>query len=259
VNEIVNRSGYPVMLQPVQSPDRPLSLGQPVAQPKSLLQSILKGLFWGTIFAALLLVGLVFGGWWMLNNTMRDVLNTDTKTTVVTGAAVVESIKRVNKQIFIEHYNAVDIDYTEAPDGWLNILPIKQTFVVLLRGRVPAGFDLSQLSEKDVWISADHRRIQLTLPPPTIFAENVNVDFEHSRILTQNDTCPEFLCQGTIEAYKNQILPQGRNLLIEASLKSGIMEDAAVDGQRYYEQLLKSLGFEEVRVFIKGDYGVADD
>jgi len=204
------------------------------------------------LIGAILLAVVMLSGWLMLNNTVHDLLNLDTKVTVVNGAAVVESIKQVNKQIFIEHYNVVDIDYTEAPEGWLRVLPIKRSFVVLLRGRVPAGFDLRQLTAKDVWISADHRRVQLLLPPPTIFAENVNIDFEHSRILTQNDSCPDFICQQTIEAYKNQILPQGRNLLMEASQRSGILEEAAKDGQRYYEQWLKSLGFNEVRVIVKG-------
>ena len=82
----------------------------------------------------MLLAVVTLGSWLVLNNTIRDIFNHDTKVTIIDGAAVVESIKQVNKQIFIEHYNVVDVDYTEAPTGWLRVLPIKQTFVVLLRG-----------------------------------------------------------------------------------------------------------------------------
>jgi hypothetical protein len=198
---------------------------------------------------------------WLLSDMARDIFNLDTQATIITNEAVVESIRRVNKQVFIEHYNTVDIDYREAPEGWLGYLPIEQSFVLLLKGRVPAGFDLSELSPNDVWISSDGRRIQLVLPPPVIFEENVNVDFEHSRVLTQQDTCPEFICENTLDAFKSHMLPQGRQVLIEASEHSGILAQTAVDGQRYYEQFLQSLGFEEVRVIVRGEgqYSPSDD
>ena len=251
MSQSINRATYPVVAQPAVEAGRAVVPQPSAPQGRSIVRPVLKALGWGVLLAVLLVGLLTFGGWLVLNNTIQDVLTVDTKTTVITGAAVVESIKRVNKQIFVEHYNAVDIDYSEAPDGWLQVFPIKQSFVVLLRGRVPAGFDLSQLSEKDVWVSADGRRVQLVLPPPIIFAENVSIDFENSRILSQSDTCPSFLCQETITAYQSQIVPQGRTLLIEASQRSGIMESVAADGQLFYEQLLKTLGFAEVRVFIK--------
>jgi hypothetical protein len=252
MREPLNKTTYPFMLQAANEVSQPLPPDQG-RQGRSIFKELLQFLGWTMAIAAILMTIVTLGGWLVLNNTIRDVFNLDTKVTIVDGAAVVESIKRVNKQIFIEHYNVVDIDYTEAPEGWLRVLPIKQTFVVLLRGRVPAGFDVSELTPQDIWISADHRRVQLLLPPPTIFEDNVNIDFEHSRILAQSDTCPDFICQQTIEAYKNQILPEGRKLLVKASEQSGILEEAAVDGQRYYEQLLKSLGFAEVRVIIRGD------
>jgi hypothetical protein len=40
-----------------------------------------------------------------------------------------------------------------------------------------------------------------------------------------------------------------------ASQQSGILEQVANDGKVYYEQFLKSLGFEEVRVLIRGEVG----
>ncbi|MCX6050675.1 MAG: DUF4230 domain-containing protein [Chloroflexi bacterium] len=252
MSESTNKTTYPFMLQSTSQVSKPPPPEQ--NQPGgSNFKAFLQFLGWTMGIAALLMAVVTLGGWLMLNNTIRDVLKLDTKVTVINGAAVIESIKRVNKQIFIEHYNVVDVDYTEAPAGWLRVLPIKQTFVVLLRGRVPAGFDLSQLTTKDVWISDDHQRIQLILPPPTIFEDNVNIDFEHSRILAQDDTCPDFICQQTIEAYQKQILPEGRKLLVNASEQSGILEEVAEDGQRYYEQLLKSLGFAEVRVIVSNE------
>ncbi|MBE7554166.1 MAG: DUF4230 domain-containing protein [Anaerolineales bacterium] len=174
--------------------------------------------------------------------------------TVTAGPPVLEAIKHINKQIFIEHYNAVDVTFTEVPN-WVGKFGIKQEFIVLIRGRVPAGFDLQQLSEKDVWVSSDGKRVQLTLPSPVIFKDNVFIDFENSRILSQSDTCPNFICEDNLVAYQSQVMPTGRDKLIEFALKNGILEQSAKDGKAYYEQFLKSLGFEEVRVNVNG-YGL---
>lgn len=177
----------------------------------------------------------------------------ETGPTVEPGASAIEAIKQVNKQIFIEYYEAVDIEYKDVPDNWLSVFGLKQEILVLVRGRVPAGFDLQALDEEAIWVSADGKRVQLTLPPPTIFEDNVSVDFEHSRILASSDRCPSFVCpQDTLEAYQQVVLPQAVDVLVETAGEHGILERAARDGHAYYTQVLHSLGFEEVRVIVDG-------
>lgn len=233
---------------------QPLNPQPPAPQP-SLLRSLLNFLGWLTILTLVLVAVVTLSSVWLMSNTARDLFNIDTKTTIVTSQAIVESIKGVNKQVFIEHYNTVDIDYTEAPEGWLRFLGVDQSFVLLLKGRVPAGFDLTELRPEDVWVSSDGRRVQLVLPPPMIFIDNVNIDFEHSRILAERDSCPDFLCQNQLGVFKEQMLPEGRRMLMAASQRSGILSQVANDGKVYYEQFLKSLGFEEVRVLIREEVG----
>lgn len=173
--------------------------------------------------------------------------------TVTTNTVVLQAIKQVNKQTFIEHYMTIDVQYSEAPAGWIGQLGLKQEMLVLIRGRVPAGFDLQQLSEQSVWVSQDGKKAQLTLPAPIIFNDNVNIDFKNSRVLTVSDLCPDLLCpQSTLEAYNNVVMPEAQAKLIAAAQENGILNQAAVSGRAYYEQLLKSLGFEEVRVVIPG-------
>jgi len=203
------------------------------------------------IVQALLLVALLVGGV-VVGRRVPDSFWGQTETTIIAKGAIVERVQHVNKQTFIEHYNAVDVHYREAPEGWIRVFGIKQEFVVLVRGRVPAGFDLQQVSEADVWISADGRRAQLTLPSPTIFEENVAIDFENSYILGERDTCPGFICRDDLTAYHSEVLPAGRDLLVEYARRHGILEQAAVDGQAYYEQLLRTFGFEDVRVVVSG-------
>jgi hypothetical protein len=203
------------------------------------------------IVQALLLVALVVGGV-VVGRKVPDSFWGETRTTIIGRGAIVERVQHVNKQTFIEHYNAVDVHYSEAPDGWIRVFGIKQEFVVLVRGRVPAGFDLQEVSEDDVWISADGQRAQLTLPAPTIFEENVGIDFENSYILGERDTCPSFICEDDLTAYQGQVLPAGRDLLVDYARRHGILEQAAVDGQAYYEELLRTFGFEDVRVVVRG-------
>ncbi len=256
MSQSIYETARAITVRPVNEVSHPQPTTQATVAPQpSLLRSVFAFLGWMTILTLVLVAVVTLSSVWLMSNTARDLFNFDTKTTIVTSQAIVESIKGVNKQIFIEHYNTVDIDYTEAPEGWLGFLGVDQSFVLLLKGRVPAGFDLSQLRPEDVWVSGDGKRVQLVLPPPMLFVDNVNIDFENSRILAERDTCPDFLCQNQLGVFKDQMLPEGRKLLMAASQQSGILEQVANDGKRYYEQFLKSLGFAEVRVLIRSEVG----
>ncbi len=215
-----------------------------------MLKDILKILL--IVFAALiiLLTGLVT--WWFYSTIVNPPPPPSNAQVIPGQPPVLETIKSVNKQIFIEHYSMVPIVYNEAPDGWIALLGLQQNMVVLIRGTVPAGFDLQEMNENDVWVSSDGKRVQITLPPPTVFEDNVSIDFEKSQIISQSDTCPSFLCQDNLEAYQSEVLPNSKDMLIEFSYESGILNQAARDGKIYYEQLLKSLGFEEIRVIVDG-------
>ena len=167
-------------------------------------------------------------------------------------------IKLVNKHIFVEHFLVVDVTHTEAPEGLLRFLGnlgIKEEFVVLLRGRVPAGFDLENMPPGSFWVSPDRTSVQLILPSPVIFEDNVSIDFENSRVLSQSDWCPDLICPATdLEQLLNEALPDGKDRIIEAARRNGILDHAAEAGKEHYEQFLKSLGFERVRVVVRG-YG----
>ncbi|MGH7458121.1 MAG: DUF4230 domain-containing protein [Longimicrobiaceae bacterium] len=200
------------------------------------------------------LLAIVLGGVWIYRGVMEGLFTPigETESTIIASPIVLEAIRRVEKQTFIEHYNAVDLDYTEAPEGWLRFLPIERQFVILLRGRVPAGFDLSTLTSEDVRVSGDGTRVELTLPRPEIFEENVSIDFENSRILTQRSTCPNFICRDPLSAYQEEILPNGSALLVRSARRNGILGQAASGGVAFYERLLGTLGFEQVVVRVEG-------
>lgn len=172
--------------------------------------------------------------------------------TIATKAPILEAISHVNKQVFIEYYNAIDVSYEEVAQGLISVLGLKQEFIILIRGRVPAGFDLTELDENDIWVSTDGNQVQLTLPSPKIFEDNVSIDFKNSYIISQRDSCPSSICQDDLNVYQNEILPSGQQALIDFAHQNGILEQVARDGKEYYEQLLASLGYEDIRVIVTG-------
>lgn len=175
-------------------------------------------------------------------------------------ATIIEAVSHVNKQVFIEHYSGIEIRHIDAPEGWLAHFAdrgLRQEFLMLVRGRVPAGIDLSQLSEDDIWVSADGKRAQLTLPAPKIFSENISVDLANSRIVESSDFCPGFICpDDRLANFQTIMEPEARKRLIRAAEEAGILKQAAADAERYYTQLLNGLGVAEVRVVVPG-YTVA--
>lgn len=241
--EAAQQTAYPHYPPPAQA--------EPQRQGRSIGRTILQILGWTALFTAIMIMLVVGSGLWTARTITRDLLNPNTTTTVITKGPVVASIRQVNKQIMVEHNNMVYVDYREAPEGWLQVLPIEQSFVVLLRGQVPAGFELSGLDEEDIWISEDGSKVQLTLPAPTIFEENVSVDFAESRVISEGDSCPDFICATDLDALQKTVLPQARPLLIESSRESGIMDQTAQLGIAYYESLLRALGFEDIQVIVR--------
>lgn len=213
---------------------------------KGMVQSVVTGVVIVALFALA----------WRTLDLVRDLFVAKPAQVVEVGPALLEQVHRVNKQIFVEHYISTDVSYAETPEGWLqplSALGIKQEFVILLRGRVPAGIDLSQMSSKNIWVSDDGRRAQVTLPAPQIFEENVSVDLANSRILTTADTCPGFICPtGQLEAYQKLVEPEARERIIAGAEAAGIKSQAAIEAQAYYEQLLNALGIAEVRVIVIG-------
>lgn len=213
---------------------------------KGVLQSILT---------SIIAIGLIALGWKALD-LAHEVFVAKPAQVVQVGPAILEQVQRVNKQVFVEHYISTDVRYTEAPAGWLaplGALGIKQEYAIILRGRVPAGLDLSQLSTEDIWVSEDGQRAQVTLPPPEIFEELVSVDLANSQIITDIDTCPGFICPtGQLVAYQKVMEPEARTKIIAGAEEAGILSQAASDAQAYYEQLLNALGIAEVRVVVQG-------
>lgn len=178
----------------------------------------------------------------------------------ISGPVVIEQVRRVNKHVFIEQYQSVEITRRDAPTSWGDVLKkigIRQEFVMTVKGMVPAGIDLSQLTEQDVWVSPDGRRIQLTLPSPQVFSKDVALDLAHSKVTSESDRCPDMLCPTDLTTMQEELLPEGQQRLVEAAYQTDILQDAADEAAEYYAQLLRMLDVDEIRVVVPG-YAVVE-
>jgi hypothetical protein len=214
----------------------------------------MKNIF-ATLWNAVALAAVVFAGW-SGYQTWQNIQYPPSADHVDIGPVIIEQIKHVNKQVFIEHYDSIEVHNFDAPEGWLGLLKnigVHQEFVMLIRGRVPAGIDITKMTPNDIWVSDDGTRAQITLPPPQIFAENVALDMENSSILQSTDYCPGFICpDDRLTNFQRQVEPEAKKRLIAAAEEKGILTQAATDAQAYYEQLLNALGIAEVRVIVRG-------
>ena len=140
--------------------------------------------------------------------------------------------------------------------GWLGSLLAQPRCTPGISGSDPrAGIDLSQLRSEDIWVSSDGRRVQITLPPPQVFTEQVSLDLANSRVIENTDFCPGFICPRTnLESFSQAVDAEAKAALVQAAIEAGILSQAARDAEAYYTQLLNSLGIAEVRVIVRG-YG----
>ncbi|MCP4167188.1 MAG: DUF4230 domain-containing protein [Chloroflexi bacterium] len=136
----------------------------------------------------------------------------------------------------------VDVSNERIPDDIRQNLGGHEQILMLVYGDVKAGFDLSRLQEEDLW--SDGTRVQLHLPAPKILSSSI--DFENSRVLSYERS---FFVDNTPEL-QSETLAEAKALIEQGALEAGILDLASQFGKIYFENHLRSLGFEEIRIAI---------
>jgi hypothetical protein len=142
----------------------------------------------------------------------------------------------------VEYQTVAEIQGERVPDDFRQYLGIKEQVLLLAYGDVKAGFDLSTLSEEDLW--TDGTRVQLHLPGPEVLSTSIDYDrthavFHRGTLLMSRDI-----------NWEGEIFETAQDAIREEAVEAGILEDAARYGQLYFENLLRSLGFAEVQVVV---------
>jgi hypothetical protein len=119
---------------------------------------------------------------------------------------------------------------------------VDDELLLIVRGNVVAGVDLSKLQADDVQISPDGESITVTLPPSEIF--DAALDEQRTQVYSRERGlfAPENKDLETTARQRAQVR------FLESACADGIMQQAAEQGQASVEQLLRLSGFSQVTV-----------
>lgn len=181
----------------------------------------------------ILIVGLLLGLW--LRNPKRRARGVQVETT----AAVVEEVRRIGELSSAGFYEELVI--TDRDDSPLAFLRKEEgirritgsgDFVIICKGRVRAGYDLTRMQPEDISVSRD--TLYVNLPPVSVLDVIINpADYEH------------FAGHRTHEETVGIILQAKQRLRADA-VQAGILDQAEAAGTASLERLLSTLGYRAV-------------
>jgi len=162
-------------------------------------------------------------------------------------AAVVEQVRRMGELSSAGFYE--ELVLTDRDDSYLGELRrvsgVRRLagsgdFVIICKGCVRAGFDLTKMKPADFSVSGDTLRV--TLPPVEVLDVIINpTDYEHfSGHRTHEETVG--------------IILQAKQRLRADAVQAGVLEQAEASGVAGLQRLFSSLGYSEVVITLSKEY-----
>ena len=162
-------------------------------------------------------------------------------------AAIVEQVRSIGELSsagFYEELVLTDRDESYFSElmraSGLNRLTGSVDFVIICKGRVRAGFDLTKIQASDFSFSGD--TLRLILPPVEILDVVLNpADYEHfSGHRTHEET--------------TAILLQAKQRLRSDAIREGILNQAELSAEAHLRRLLSAMGYREVIITFSKEY-----
>ena len=162
-------------------------------------------------------------------------------------ATVVEQVRRIGELSSAGYYE--ELVFTDRDESYLgelkrasglNRLTGNGDFVIICKGRVRAGFDLTKVKGSDVSFSGD--TLHLILPPVEILDVVLNpADYElFSGHRTHEET--------------TGILLQAKQRLRANAVREGILDQAELSAEGHLRRLLTAMGYREVLITFSKEY-----
>lgn len=199
------------------------------------------------IFVGILLVLAIASacviGWF--GKDVRDRIRPPTPTPSITERITIKpptlrEIQQMAELSTVKFALTAEIANERVPDDFRARLGIKEELLLLAYGEVSAGFDLSKMEQKDIWV--DGTRIQLTLPPAEILYSRL--DPERTRVIYYNKS---ILVERDI-SMEGKARQEAEQAIREAALEQEILDHANKYGELFFANWLRSMGFTEVQV-----------
>ncbi|MEJ2556964.1 MAG: DUF4230 domain-containing protein [Anaerolineae bacterium] len=159
-----------------------------------------------------------------------------------TPSVSIAGIRAAAKLSTVEYRTVAEVQNERVPDDVRQYFGGGERILLLVYGDVRAGFDLSKLTEDDLW--ADGTRVQLHLPAPEILSTSLDLERTHvvyyqKSLLVSHDVNLE-----------REALKTADDAIRQAAIDANILENATRYGQLFFENFLRSLGFTEVEVIV---------
>ncbi|MBL7201169.1 MAG: DUF4230 domain-containing protein [Anaerolineae bacterium] len=154
----------------------------------------------------------------------------------------IEQIRQAAELATVKYSLSTDITSSRVPDDLRQMLGVKEEIVLIAYGEVAAGFDLSTLSEEDLW--TDGSRAQLHLPAPQVLY--TRLDNERTHVVYYNKSW--FIDRDL--GLEGEARQKAEEAIRQAALESNVLERAGDYGQLFFTNWLYSMGFSEVQVII---------
>jgi hypothetical protein len=134
------------------------------------------------------------------------------------------------------------VDLKDKQQSMFGLVESEDAILLVASGDVVAGVDLGRLKPEDVVVSPDRRSVTIKLPHAEIFSARLDNDrtFVHTRKT-------DLLAQRK-ESLESEARQAAEKTLRAAAEEGGILKRADESVSRTVRALVKSLGFETVKV-----------
>jgi hypothetical protein len=158
---------------------------------------------------------------------------------------LIREIKELSQLITVTSYDEVvadsikasNLDIVRALTGLTTPLsPPGDQIVIIAKGKVQAGTELSYLLEQDIFIKDDSIRIVL---PPAKVLDVITNPSDFSTFIEKGDWTP---------AEVNAVKQEARNKILQRALQNNILSRADQRSHLIMENFLRSLGFKKISI-----------
>lgn len=208
----------------------------------NILNFFLKSLM-GKIATLVLIAGLLVGGWYYIQSFGFNLfgLSFGGELKIDNTANVVEKIKEISEFTTACYYEEAvlkDSKVEKHEGGFLGLVDTETSkeIVIIAKGKVRAGFDLSKVTEDKINIKND--TIGITLPEPEIFDVIINPSDYEMYIEEGNWSHEEVTALQT--NYRAQLLAKAQ--------ERGILNKAKEAAKKRLESLFMTFGFTVVEL-----------
>jgi hypothetical protein len=151
----------------------------------------------------------------------------------------VKSLARLETQSY--HLERV-VDLSDHETHVFGLLQAKDAILLVAVGDVIAGVDLEHVTAGDVDTDWTNKRVTMRLPPPSVFS--ATLDEKATRVYSRKTD----LLAARHEDLEDRARTEAVRSMEKAAIDQGILDHARRDAERALTALLRSVGFDDVRI-----------